>query len=99
MTLAFYRLRAIHLIALWAYGVSQPIFSVLDSNPEFLVVRGSSRVEVLAFAVPLCLGVPLAALVCEWLVSQISSRAGDIAHFVFIGVFLLPPPCDSLGYS
>ena len=90
MTLGSYRLRAIHLIALWAYGVSQPIFSVLESNPEFLVVRGSSRVEVVVFAVLLCLGVPLAALACEWLASQISPRAGDVAHLVLIGAFLAP---------
>ena len=90
MTLDSYTVRAIQLTALWAYGVSQPIFSVLESNPEFLVVRGSSRVEVLAFAVTLCLGVPIAALACEWLVSRISARAGDISHFVFIGAFLFP---------
>ena len=38
-----YRLRAAHLIAVWAYAVSQPIFSMLDANPEFVLVRGSTR--------------------------------------------------------
>ena len=35
--------RLAHLAALWAYGVAQPTFSMLQGNPEFLVVRGSTR--------------------------------------------------------
>ena len=32
----------------------------------------------------------IAALACEWLVSRISARAGDISHFVSIRAFLFP---------
>ena len=50
MNLDSYRVRAVHLVALWAYAVSQPVFSLLEGNPEFLVVRGSTRAEVAIFA-------------------------------------------------
>ncbi len=45
-----YRIRAVHLTAVWAYAVGQPVFSLLQANPEFLVVRGATRAEVIAFA-------------------------------------------------
>jgi hypothetical protein len=41
----------LHLVALWAFGVSQPVFALIDANPEFLVVRGATRSEVVALAV------------------------------------------------
>lgn len=85
-----YRLRAVHLIAVWAYAVSQPIFSLVQGNPEFLVVRGATRSEVIAFALLLTLVPPFAAVLCEWLVSRISTAAGDVLHLVFLGVFFVP---------
>ena len=45
-----YRWRFAHLAALWGFGVSQPVFSMLKGNPEFLVVRGSTREDVVVFA-------------------------------------------------
>jgi len=85
-----YRLRAVHLTAVWAYAVSQPIFALLQGNPEFLVVRGATRSEVIAFALLLTLAPPLAAVLCEWLVSRVSRRAGDVLHLVFLGAFFVP---------
>ena len=90
MTPDSYKVRAAQLAALWAYGVSQPIFAVLDANPEFLVVRGSSRVEVIAFTLILSLAPPLAALTLEWLLSLVSAHAGDVAHILLIGAFSVP---------
>ena len=51
MTFPPFRWRFAHLAALWGYGVSQPVFSMLGGNPEFLVVRGSTRLDVVVFAV------------------------------------------------
>jgi hypothetical protein len=85
-----YRLRAVHLVAVWAYAVSQPIFSLLQGNPEFLVVRGATRLEVIAFALLLTFVAPLAAVLCEWLVSRVSSGAGDVLHLFFLGAFFVP---------
>ena len=45
-----YPWRLAHLTALWAYAVGQPVFSMLKGNPEFLVVRGSTRTDVIVFA-------------------------------------------------
>jgi len=85
-----YPLRAVHLTAVWAYAVSQPIFSLLEGNPEFLVVRGATRSEVIAFAVLLTTVPPLVAVGCEWLVSRVWTRGGDLLHLLFLGAFFVP---------
>jgi hypothetical protein len=85
-----YPLRAVHLTAVWAYAVSQPIFSLLEGNPEFLAVRAATRSEVLAFALLLTLGPPLVAIACEWLVSLVSRTAADLLHLLLLGAFVLP---------
>ena len=85
-----YRLRAVHLTAVWAYAVSQPIFSMLDANPEFVLVRGATRLETIMFAGALVVAVPLAVVICEWIVSRFSRRASDVLHVIFLGAFTLP---------
>ena len=85
-----YRIRAVHLTAVWAYAVGQPVFSLLQANPEFLVVRGATRAEVIAFASILTFVPPFVAFGCEWLLSRLSTRAADALHLVFLGVFLVP---------
>jgi hypothetical protein len=90
LALPAYPLRALHLVAVWAYAVSQPVFSLLDANPEFLVVRGSSRTEVVLFALVLVFVPPLLALACELVVRLVSARAADLLHLAFLGAFVLP---------
>jgi len=85
-----YPLRALHLVAIWAYAVSQPVFALLQGNPEFLVVRGATRVEVAVFAVLLTFVPPLVALACEWLMARVSTRGADLLHLAFLGAFLVP---------
>jgi Sulfatase len=85
-----YPVRLVHLLTVWAFGVSQPVFSMLDANPEFLVVRGSTRIEVVMFAVVLALGPPFLAILCTWLVSLASRVAADVLYLVFLGLFVAP---------
>ena len=85
-----YPFRFVHLVAVWSYAVSQPVFSMLDGNPEFLVIRGSTRLEMVIFAVALALGPPLIAVFCEWAASRFSRRVADALHLLFVGVFVTP---------
>jgi len=90
IVLPSYRLRFAHLVSVWAYSVSQPVFSMLDDNPEFLVVRGSTRLEIVVLAVGLTIGIPLLAVLAERLVSLVSREAGDVLHLLFLGLFVTP---------
>jgi hypothetical protein len=85
-----YRSRVAHLTAVWAISVSQPVFSFMEANPEFLAVRGSTRSEVVAFAALLAFGPPLLALAAERLVSLLSPAAGGVLHVALVGLFFLP---------
>jgi hypothetical protein len=83
-----YRWRAVHLVAAWAYAVSQPIYSLLEGNPEFLVVRGATRAEVVAFALLLTFVPPLVAIGCAWVVSHAWRAGGDVLYLLFLAAFL-----------
>ena len=58
------------------YGVSQPVFSMLKGNPEFLVVRASTRGDVVVFALLVALGVPLLVLGLERLAAVFHPAIG-----------------------
>ena len=85
-----YPIRAVHLTALWAYGVTQPVFSFVDGNPELLALNGASRADLLGFAVVLGFGPPLVVTAYSWLASRVSSWVGDMLFLAFLGVFAAP---------
>jgi Sulfatase len=87
MRLPSYPWRFAHLAALWGYGVSQPVFSMLKGNPEFLVVRGSTRSDVIAFAVLLAFLPPLLVVAVEALVSLVTAAVARALHIVAIWGF------------
>jgi hypothetical protein len=87
MQLPSYRWRALHLAALWAYGVSQPVFSMLKGNPEFLVVRGSTRMDVVVFALLVTFVPPLAVVGAEAVVAVVSRTLAGALHVVAIWCF------------
>lgn len=82
-----YRWRVVHLAALWGYGVSQPVFSMLKGNPEFLVINGASRAEAVAFAVLLAFGPPIAVVGIEFAVGLLSSKVSAVVHVLAVGAF------------
>ena len=79
--------RFAHLAALWGFGVSQPVFAMLDSNPEFLVVNGATRMEVVALAVVLTFGPPLAAVGAEMIAGIFSAKASGMLHILAVWLF------------
>ena len=52
------RIAALHLLVLWAFAVAQPLFDLLGKNGEFFAARGSTRWDVVVFAVVLLLVPP-----------------------------------------
>ena len=87
MKLPSYPWRFAHLAALWAYGVSQPVFSMLKGNPEFLVITGASRLDTLAFAVVLAFGPPLLAVALEATAGVVSTRLAALLHLITLWLF------------
>jgi hypothetical protein len=87
MKLPSYPWRFAHLAALWGYGVSQPVFSMLKGNPEFLVINGASRAEAVSFAVLLAFGPPLLAVGVEAIGGLMSSKVSAVVHILAVWLF------------
>ena len=73
-------------------GVRRQPARVLSAGgqPEFLVVRGSTRLEVCIFAIFLVFGPPALGLVAELGVRLVSGRASNALHLSLLGIFALP---------
>ena len=82
MKLPSYGWRFAHLAALWGYGVSQPVFSMLQGNPEFLVVHGTPRVDVVIFALVLTFGPPFVVVAVAATASRVSRALDETVYIV-----------------
>ena len=60
-----FRLAALHLAGLSALAIAQPLFDLLSRNVEFFAVRGSTRWDVVLFAVGVVVLPPLLLLGLE----------------------------------
>ena len=87
MRLPSYPWRFAHLAALWGYGVSQPIFSMLKGNPEFLVINGASRAEAVAFAALLAFGPPIVVVGIELACGLLSTKISGVVHVLAVWAF------------
>jgi Sulfatase len=75
----------LHLAGLSAVAVAQPVFDLLSRNVEFFAVRGSTRWDIVFFAVGLVVIPPLVLLALEALAGLVHPLAATVLHFVFVG--------------
>jgi hypothetical protein len=90
MSLGPYRLRAVHLAALWAYGVTQPVLVLIDGNPAFLALRDSTTADALVFALLVAFAPPLAAIAYTRLGAIVSPWVGDMVYLAVLAAFVAP---------
>ena len=77
--------RAIHLWVLVGFALAQPLFDLLGENAAFFAVRGSTKTEIVLFALAVTL-LPAAALVgVSALVGRLSGRAGAALQYALVG--------------
>jgi Sulfatase len=73
-----------HLAVLSAFALAQPLFDLLSRYTEFFAVRDSTSLDIIAFAVALTLGPPLALLALELLAWLADQRLQRVVHLVLI---------------
>lgn len=78
------RAAGLHLGALCAFAVAQPLFDILGRNAPFFAVRGSTRWDVVVFAVALIAVPPLVLLALEGLAGLVHRRLVGALHLVFV---------------
>jgi GNAT superfamily N-acetyltransferase len=79
------RQAGLHLLVLWSFAVAQPLFDLLGRNGEFFAARGSTRWDVIGFALALVFVPPAILLGLEWIAG---SRARGALHALFVAVLV-----------
>ena len=74
-----------HLAALSAFAVAQPLFDLLGESPDFFAVRGSSRWDIVLFALAVVLVPPAALVAVEALVGLVSKQLRQALHLLLVG--------------
>ena len=70
----------LHLAALWALAILQPLLNLLGNNPDFFVARDNTAGQITLFVLLLAFLPPLVATGIEALINFLSSRARWIFH-------------------
>src|SRR3954469_10699420 len=78
--------RGLHVAVLWSLGVAQPLFDLLEDNPEFFAARGASPGRIVACALAVTLVGPAAVLAVEWLAGLASERLAWALHVTVVGL-------------
>jgi hypothetical protein len=73
-----------HLAALSAFAVAQPLFDLLGESPDFFAVRGSSRWDIVLFALAVVLVPPAGLIAVEAAAGLVSERLRQALHLVFV---------------
>lgn len=76
----------LHLAALWALAIVQPLLSLLGKNPDFFVARDDTAAEIIIFVLLLTLLPPLVATILEALLNFLSRTARWFLHLAFCAV-------------
>lgn len=89
----------LHVLALSAFAIAQPLFDVLGRDATFFVAQGSSVTHVLLFSTVALLGPPLVIVACTRLAGILWSPARRMLHRAAIGGLAgltVAPPVTSL---
>jgi hypothetical protein len=78
----------LHLGALAALAVAQPLFDLISKNPDFLVARALIGWQVVELGLVLVLVPPLLALGIEALVGLASRPLRAVVHLLFVALFV-----------
>lgn len=77
---------ALHLLALWAFAVAQPLFDVLRQNGEFFIAYRTQPLDLLLFAALVAVGVPLLLVSPYLLVAWWAPRAGRVLLIALVAL-------------
>jgi hypothetical protein len=93
----------LHLAVLSAFALAQPLFNLLSDNPEFFAARGSTAMDIIAFAALLVVLPPAVLVAIELLVGLAGPTARLGAHLVLLallaGVVFVQALKDAIGAS
>jgi Sulfatase len=81
-------MRALHLLALYALAVAQPLLGLLGDNAEFFVSRRSGGADVVVFALVVVLVPPLVVAGLVEAAGRVDDRVGRALQLVAVGALV-----------
>ena len=75
----------LHIAALSAVAVAQPLFDLLGQNAEFFVARRSEPIDIWLLVLALILAIPAVAFLVEFVVRFAGVLAYRVVHSVIVG--------------
>jgi hypothetical protein len=85
---------ALAIFGLYNLCVARPLFELLAPNAEFFVFKRASRLEIFIFIVALSFLIPTFLVLIRFLISKISTNAGNLFQGLIIAIltlaFILP---------
>jgi hypothetical protein len=82
------RMRAVHLLALYALAVAQPLLGLLGDNAEFFVSRRADGADVVVFALVVVLVPPLVVAGLVEAVGRVDARVGQALQLAAVGALV-----------
>ena len=76
----------LHLFALGAFAVAQPLFERMSGHVPYLIDQGVTRSALLWLALIVLLSVPAALALCELLLHVLRPRWRPLTHVAFVGL-------------
>lgn len=76
--------RFLHLAALTALAIAQPLYDLLSRAPEFFVAHRSGPGDILLLALVVSLLVPLVGTALQWGAGLFSKRLAGVLHLLFV---------------
>jgi hypothetical protein len=89
--------RALELIGLCAFAITQPLLEVMRQQPDFLVAHNASPLDIAFFLLFLVVVPPLLLVLAEALLDRASPRWGRLFHRLLVAALLVAiflPPLD-----
>src|SRR6185503_4450227 len=75
----------LHVAALWAIAVAQPLFDLLGANPEFFIAHRAGTADVVLLTLALAVLLPSVLVLVVWLVGLAGPAARTAALGVVVG--------------
>jgi len=86
MTLSSTTRSGLQIAGLWSLAVAQPLYAVLQRNPEFFVAHRARLPQLLALVAIVSLAVPLILWAIRWLMGRAWPAAGTVLQVTIISM-------------
>jgi hypothetical protein len=75
----------IHLLALCAFAIAQPLFDLVSKNADFLTAHHAGPIDIAVLALALCIGPPLVLVLAETVAAVLlGNRVRTALHWCFV---------------